>query len=131
MPYLTDLIHGGTGLLRTGEGILTGMEMVRGAKVALNLNADLSRVNHSVIDFSKVARFEVTQDELEVIVWVAGDNISRLGHAFCIAIVAPDDEIFERCQAFNLINKRPDATLQIFRDLPQAMAWLHLVVPIP
>ncbi len=129
MPYLTGLIHDGTGILRTGKGVLTGAEILESAKAALSLPIDLSRVNHTLMDLSKVTSFKITDEEMAKIVQVASHNVFEQNHPYFIAIAAPDDSIFKACQVFRAMEQASGTTLQIFRSLADAMAWLHTSLP--
>ena len=129
MPYLTGLIHDGTGILRTGKGVLTGEEMLESAKAVLNLPIDMSRVNHTLMDLSKVTHFKITDEDMAKIVQVARHNVVEQNHSYFIAIAAPDDSVFKACQAFRAMDQASGITLQIFRSLVEAMAWLHTSLP--
>ena len=129
MPYLTGLIHDGTGILRTGKGVLTGAEILESAKAALSLPIDLSRVNHTLMDLSKVTSFKITDEETAKIVQVASHNVFEQNHRYYIAIAAPDDSVFKACQVFRAMEQNLGTTLQIFRSLADAMAWLQQSLP--
>jgi hypothetical protein len=129
MPYLTGLIDDGTGILRTGVGVLTGDEILDAAHAALHLPIDMKRVNHTLIDLSQVTKFKANHTDMARIVRAARNNVIQLQHGYYIAIAAPDESVFEACQVFKAIEQAPGNYLQIFPSLPEAREWLRTALP--
>jgi hypothetical protein len=125
MPYLTELINNGTGILHVGSGVLLGQEVI---DVVTNLSGKIpqpERITHGLVDLTEVTDFRVSTNELRVITQIDRQHAENMKEIF-VAIAAPEDIEYGVSRMYASILSNPGWTIQIFRTKHQALAWLDL-----
>ncbi len=123
MPYHLDLIHGGTGLRRTGEGVLTGGEIIEALRALPEQVPDLERITHALVDLTGITRIEVTNAELDTIASLDRGHGQRFGIRR-VAIVATSDLAFGLARMYEAAMAGAGWEMRVTRDLAAAEAWL-------
>ncbi|NWJ42369.1 MAG: hypothetical protein HXX12_15520 [Geothrix sp.] len=123
MPYLTELIHEGTGLLRLGRGVLTGQEILDVIAAFPEGISTPERITHCLVDLTGVTRLEVSNRELEAI--VATDSLKLKGTNLTrAAIAAPEDLTYGVSNMYRGHASHSGIEIRVFRTLAEAKAWL-------
>jgi len=123
MPYLTELIHEGTGLLRIGRGVLTGQEIIEVVAAFPEGIGAPERLTHCLVDLTGVTRLEVSNREIEAI--VATDNLKLKGMNLTrAAIAAPEDLAYGVSNMYRGHASNSGIEIRVFRTLAEARAWL-------
>jgi hypothetical protein len=123
MPYRTALINGGTGVLRTGSGVVTGQEIIDEARAILSLVTDPARITHGLVDFTAIDGFEASADEMAQVAQVNRKNSQTVKNVL-VAIAAPKDIAFGMSRMYGSLIEGSGWEVQTFRTLEQAKAWL-------
>jgi SpoIIAA-like len=124
VPYLTDLIDDGTGLLRVGVGVLTGEEIIQAISSLTTTCTDPGRITHALVDFTHVTKLSVSEQEFQRIVEIDKAkhqdlNITRS------AVVAPNGFVFGLACMYVGHTGLPDMEIKVFRTMEEAKAWLY------
>ncbi|MBI1754098.1 MAG: hypothetical protein HY014_10465 [Acidobacteria bacterium] len=131
MPYRTEVINQGTGILRYGSGILTGAEMIASARANKAAEIDWTRISHFVLDLTEVTRFDVSASDIDQLVSAAKKNSDILAEVHHLAIAAPSDVAYGMSRMFQAYQALPDLVIQVFRGRAEADAWLQSVLEVP
>lgn len=123
MPYHLDLIHGGTGLRRSGKGVLTGQEIIEAIRALPEQVPDPERITHALVDLTGVTRIEVTNAELDTITSIDRGFGQRFGIRR-VAIVANSDLAFGLARMYEAAMANAGWEVRVVRDLPTAEVWL-------
>ena len=121
-------LSAGTYILRKGSGVVTGADLIEGSRMVPDLLARYNRVNHALVDFTEVSRFEVSTREINELS-VHDKKFQELLPSLFMAIVAPEDMEFGMSRMYELLTTVPGWTVQVFRTLDEAIAWLASAVP--
>ncbi len=128
MPYVTTLISEGTGIVRRGESVLTGKDMIAEARANRSSGVDWSRITHFILDFEGVESFEVSTAEVHTLAAIAKDNADLFAGLKVLAIAAPADLQFGLARMFEAYHGLPGLEVGVFRSMAELMAWLPTVL---
>jgi hypothetical protein len=117
MPYYRELINGGTGVLRSGKGFLTGKEMIELASRDRSWEIDWNRINHFILDLEAVTRFEMSSAEIREMVAIHKQNAGLLAGLRFLAIAAPQDVEFGMARMFGSLLDRSGLELRVYRTM--------------
>lgn len=131
MPYRTEVINQGTGILRHGSGLLTGAEMIAAARGNKAAEIDWTRISHFILDLSEVTRFEVSASDIDQLVNAAKRNSDIFSGVHHLAIAAPTDVTYGMSRMFQAYQALPDLEIQVFRSRAEADAWLQSALEVP
>ena len=123
MPYLTEVIDGGTGILRIGRGVVTGQEII-GSALDMSAGADPKRITHAIVDFTEVTSFDVTAMDVRDIAEINTKKARATGIVY-IAIVAPNDIAFGMSRMYGSTLNALNWIVHTFRAMEDAEAWLN------
>lgn len=129
MPYSTEFVDGGRGLIHTAEGVLTGAELIEGA---MRLRAEAKRtglIEYGLTDLSAATQMQVTPEDLRRLAetQVVTAQIVRRAVA---AVVAPSDLMFGLARMWEAYADATGWTTRVFRDRRSAEDWLRETVAI-
>jgi hypothetical protein len=123
MPYLTEFIDEGTGILHVGSGVLKGQEIIKVVMAMAGKVPHPERVTHGLIDLTEVTDFQVSTEELKVITGVDRTQAETMKRIY-VAIVAPKDVAYGMSRMYEGLMLTPGWTIEIFRTMNQARTWL-------
>jgi len=129
MPYVGELIHGGTGLLWTGSGVVTGQELIEAGAIELSLSPLPERITHSLVDFTQTTSIEVTVEEVMKVGEIDQRNAKTLV-GLVVAVVVPTHLGQYLASVYENLSAPESWTLKVFQTRSEAEAWLRTVVPI-
>ena len=124
MPYRTEFIDGGTGVLNVGSGVVTSAEIIEGARTVQRDESRAKRLTHGLTDLTDVSELRVTTAELRLIV-DASRKTAQLVPRGIVAIVAPRDHAFGMARMWELLIDEAGWTTRVFRDRVEAELWLR------
>jgi len=124
MPYLSELIHEGTGLLRIGRGVLTGQEIIDVIAAFPEGIAAPERLTHCLVDLTGVTRLEISNREIEVMVALDNQKLKGTGLTRA-AIAAPEDLAYGVSNMYRGHASASGIEIRVFRTLAEARVWLY------
>ena len=124
MPYVTEFIDGGTGVLHVGSGVVTSAEIIEGARRVQSDESRARGLTHGLTDLTDVSELRVTTAELRLIV-DASRKTAKLVPRGVVAIVAPKDHAFGMARMWELLIDEDGWTTRVFRDRVEAEIWLR------
>ncbi len=127
MPYHSELIDDGTGVLRVGMGVLTGQELIDAARAVPSAIPGLKNITHSLVDFTSVEVFDVSTDSIHELSKLMGKNGEMMG-PMRVAIAAPTPLSFGMSRMYAALASKPGWEVQTFRTLEEAKGWLYAKV---
>ncbi len=123
MPYLTEFIDEGTGILHVGKGVLTGEEIIAAIATLAQDMPHAELITHVFIDLTEVTSVQVSTEEVRVITAIDKKN-SDLIKQICTAIVAPEDLAYGMSRMYAGLIPTPGWSIGVFRTMPEARVWL-------
>jgi hypothetical protein len=129
MPYVGEPINRGTGMLLTGRGLLTGLELIQSGESRFSQLQSLQEITHYLVDLTQVVSIEVTIDELLKVGEIDKRAAETIKVLF-VAIVAPTHLIDYLARIYMDLSSPKGWTIQLFTRRVDAEAWLTSVVPI-
>ncbi|MFN7959351.1 MAG: hypothetical protein U0P46_13645 [Holophagaceae bacterium] len=124
MPYFTELTHEGRGLLRIGQGVLTGREIIDAITAFPESVAAPERLTHCLVDLAKVTRLDVSNHDLETIIALDKHHLKSTGLTRA-AIAAPADLAYGISNMYRGHAAHQGLEIGVFRTLAEARAWLY------
>jgi len=129
MPFSTTITPDGTGILRTGRGLVTGADLLAADSELLHATEkELQQIRYGLVDFSEVTELRVTSDDVRLLARLA-ERLSELNTEFIAAIVAPRDDSFGLSRMWQVLAEYTGWSSHVFRDRAGAIAWLLERVP--
>ena len=123
MPYTTEVIDNGKGILHIGSGTVTGEDLMLSAAGVLKLVQEGLRPEFALTDLTEVKEFSVSSEEISRNA-VLNSAISRYLPPARIAIIAPAPDIYGMVRMWQAHIDSPGLTSQVFRRKEEALAWL-------
>jgi hypothetical protein len=124
MPYTHAFVENGTGLHRTGSGLVTGREMVAEAYALHREAGSLQHLKYGLVDLSDVTEFDVTPDDMRALA-LAVETTARIAPAgLAVAIVAPSDYAYGHARIFEG-HVKTGWKIRICRSRAEAEEWLQ------
>lgn len=127
MPYLTEFIDGGRGVVRSGQGIVTGREILEAVRGWDKSRYPLEGITHALIDLSEVSAMELTGDEIRQIAEIDKANSREMRQVY-VAIAASRDIAFGMSRMYQGLTVSTGWKVNIVRKRAEAIAWLRSVV---
>lgn len=124
MPYVSEFVDGGRGIVHTGSGTLTGEEMIAGA---LRVRAEVERtrlLEYGLADLSAVDELRVTPEDLRRL---ADEQLvtARLVPNTVAAVVATKDHIYGMARMWEAFADPTRWVTRVFRERAMAESWLR------
>ena len=123
MPYTTEVIDNGKGILHIGSGTVTGEELMSSAATVLKLVQEGLKPEFAMTDLTDVKKFTVSAEEISRNA-ALNSAISRYLPPARIAIIAPAPDIYGMVRMWQAHIDSPGLTSQVFRRKEEALAWL-------
>jgi hypothetical protein len=123
MPYTTEVIDNGTGILHVGSGTVSGNDLMTSASKVLKLVQEGLTPKYGLTDLTNVTKFAVSSSEIARNAALNND-IARLLPSVTLAIVAPTDNIFGMVRMWLTHTDTSTWKSQVFRNKEDALAWL-------
>jgi len=124
MPYTTEVIDNGKGILHIGSGTVTGNDLMASATTVLKLVQDGLSPRYGLTDLTHVTEFAVSSTEIERNA-VLNSNIARLLPSVKLAIVAPTDNIYGMVRMWQAHMDNTGWRSEVFRRKEEALLWLE------
>jgi len=127
MPYSTEFIDDGRGVIHIGEGVLTGAELIEGA---LLVRAEIERhavLEYGLTDLSGVGELSVTPEDLRRLADEHMVTARQLPNAVA-AVIATSDHIYGMARMWEAYADPTRWTTRVFRDRASAEVWLREAV---
>jgi hypothetical protein len=123
MPYLTEVIDEGRGILHIGSGILHGEEIISSAQRILKMVKEGFSPQFALTDLSNVSEFNISSDEISR---NADLNImiSRYVPSVRVAIIALSSHVYGIARMWQMHSDKTGWVIEIFRDREAANKWL-------
>jgi hypothetical protein len=123
MPYTSEVIDNGKGLLHIGSGTVTGNDLMASATTALKLVQDGLSPRYGPTDLTHLTEFAVS-NEIERNA-ILNSNIALLLPSVKLAIVAPTDNIYGMVRMWLAHRDRTRWRSEVFRRKEEALLWLE------
>jgi hypothetical protein len=123
MPYTTEVINNGTGILHIGSGTVSGNDLLTSVSTVLKLIQEGLTPKYGLTDLTNVTEFTVSSSDIERNA-ALNSEIARLLPSVKLAIVAPTDTIFGMVRMWQAHMDRSTWDAQVFRRHEDALAWL-------
>ncbi|MDR3682114.1 MAG: hypothetical protein P4L11_00185 [Geothrix sp.] len=124
MPYDTELINGGTGILRTWNGDITGKEMIEAGLKNRDLDLNWSLITHFILNLEGVTKFDVSSVDIQQLVEINKNQLDLLIGIRVLAVAAPEDVQFGLVRMYEGYNALPALNIRIFRTMAELWGWL-------
>jgi hypothetical protein len=125
MPYTTELIDGGRGVLHVGTGVLTGAEILAGARAAHSAPGRVGKFTHGLTDLSGVTELRLTAEEVRRISEENRITARIAVPGAPVAIVATSELVFGMARMWEVHVEDTGWTTRVFRSRAEAEAWLR------
>ena len=129
MPLFTTFTDDGTGLLRTGKGLVTGADFLAADAELLASQAAMRRLRYVLMDFSETTEFRAIPEEVRSLARLDG-RVSEYATNISVAIVAPRDQEFGMSRMWEVFVEGTGWQTAVFRDRAEAVAWLRQRFPV-
>ncbi len=123
MPYSTEVIDGGRGILHVGRGIVSGEELIASAKGVFEMVKGGSSPSYALADLSEVVDLRVSAEEIRRNAEI-NIQISKYIRDGKVAIVAPRDHIYGIARMWQAYSEETGWITQIFRSKGEAIEWI-------
>nr|WP_320131309.1 hypothetical protein [uncultured Holophaga sp.] len=124
MSYTTEIIHGGTGLLRIWHGEVPIQEMLDAARNFLDELPDPARLTHAIMDLSDVSRVQFDLGSLMEVLKVTRESEEKLNPGF-MAVVVPGSLLYGLARMYQGYSHDRTWKVGVFRTLQEAEAWIR------
>ncbi len=124
MPYSTEVIDNGKGILHIGSESVTGQDLMTSASTVLKLVQSGLRPEYALTDLSAVTDFAASAADITHNA-VLNRNIARLLPAVRIAIVASSDVVYGMARMWQALMDQSGWTSRVFRSSEEALSWLR------
>jgi hypothetical protein len=122
MPYATEFVEGGRGIIFCGFGVLTENELVE-AKLALKSNAEAMRhVAFALIDLKNVDELNLDSKSVRRLVGI-DELLAKLATNMVVGIVAPSDHLFGIARMWEANASDTGWPIHVVRSHAEANAW--------
>jgi hypothetical protein len=122
MPYATEFVEGGRGIIFRGFGILTEDELVE-ARLALKSNPEAMRqVAFALIDLKNVDELNLDGKSVRRLVGI-DELLAKLATNMIVGIVAPSDHIFGIARMWGANAGDAGWPIHVVRSPAEANAW--------
>jgi hypothetical protein len=123
MPYSTEVIDGGRGILHVGRGIVSGEELLASANGILEMVKGGSSPSYALADLSEVADLCVSTEEIKRNAEI-NIQISKYIRNGKVAIVAPRDNIYGIARMWQAYSEETSWITRVFRSKSEAIEWI-------
>jgi hypothetical protein len=125
MPYTTNIIDNGKGILHICSDTVTGEELMSSAATVLKLVQEGLKPEFGLTDLTDVKAFAVSAEEISRNA-ALNSGISRYLPSVKVAIIAPANHIYGMVRMWQAHIDSPVWTSHVFRRKEKALAWLKL-----
>ncbi len=124
MPYTTSYVDDGKGLLKTGSGVVTGLELISGA-LAQSLDDERNRkIRYALVDFSTTVEMKATPTDIRRMVEMNRRTAAMSPNAI-VAIIAPAPLPYALARLWHTFSGDLGWKANVFHARPDAVAWLR------
>jgi hypothetical protein len=123
MPYTTTYVDEGRGVLKTGSGLMTGIDFF---STALQQSLDVERTRkllYALADFTDVTEMKVTPGDMRRLSEM-NRKTAAMSPGALIAIVAPSTISFAMARVWHSFSEDNGWKANVFHARPEAIAWL-------
>jgi hypothetical protein len=124
MPYSTEFIDGGRGVIHLGEGVLTGDELIAGSLLVRERAEREGRIEYGLTDLSAVIEFRASPKDLRRLA-DAQMTLARIIPRGISAVVATSEHIFGMARMWEAYAEDTHWAIRVFRDREAAELWLR------
>jgi len=125
MPYTTTFVDDGKGMLKTGSGIVTGLEIFSSALQGGSLDeASARKLRYGLIDFSETTEMNVIPDDIRRIIEM-NRKLAAYTPGALVAIVAPTPLPYALARIWHTFSNDLGWKAHIFHARPDAISWLR------
>ena len=124
MPYTSEMIDGGRGMLHVGRGVVRGADVLDGAVVDHEPPARAAQLTHGFVDLMEVTELQLTAEDIHGI--VAENRVTaQAAPSVIVAVAAPHDHLFGMARMWEALADQTGWTIRVFRARQEALAWLR------
>ena len=123
MPYTTTYLDNGKGLLKTGTGIVTGVD-IYSSTVRQGNDENTRRVCYGLADFTDTTELKITPDEIRSLV-EANRKVASFCPGIYVAIIAPSAFSYAMSRLWHTTGDDLPWISNVFHARADAIAWLR------
>jgi hypothetical protein len=124
LPYTTEFVDGGRGVLRVGSGIVTSVEILDATRELQGDPERAGRLRYGLVDLTEVTELRLTSQDMRRIA-EASLKIAKLVPGGVVAIIAPKDHDFGMARMWEHLVDEADWITRVFRNRVEADAWIR------
>jgi len=124
MPYTTEFIDDGRGIVHVGTGIVHGHEILASARTDRESPERMAKVTHGLVDLTRVTELKMSVDDLRRIT-MEHRMTAKAAPRAVIAVVAPRDHVFGMARMWEAFATEIGWTIRVFRERGAAETWLR------
>jgi hypothetical protein len=124
MAFVTTFVNRGRCALQIGSGVVSGSEMVAGARAVRAHVQSGAELTHGLVDLSDVSELHLTAEEVELIAVENHIAAASMPHG-TVAVIATKDLAFGMARMWEAMVSGTNWHTRVFRDAEAARAWLH------
>ena len=126
MPIEIEYLDDGLGVLVTGEGLVTGKDIISSNNQIFSSAEKMTKNKYGLIDYSNITQFEVSTPEVEIIA-SQDQKASEYIPDGIVAVVAKKDLVFGINRMWEVVveNTGLQWETMVFRDREDAEAWIR------
>ena len=124
MPYTFRIIDDGTGVIRTGSGVVTADEIITSAHETRSNPGRARKLTHALVDFSTITELRISNHEMHSVVH-ATTAVAKLTPGAVVALVAPASHAFGIARMWETLMDEAGWITGVFRERPEAETWMR------
>jgi hypothetical protein len=125
MPYTTEFLEGGAGILHVGHGRVALADVLAWTGEGFRAVERGKPIEFALIDLTAVTEFPMHADEIRPVALV-DERLAQLNPKVWVAVVAPQDHIFGLARMWQAYtDHHPGWISRVFRLRSEADDWLR------
>ena len=127
MPIAIRYIDGGKGVILTGEGVVTGTDLLAANKEIYSRDLVAEPYHYGLFDADGLTGITASTEEMRALA-AASIAVARRMPRFVIAIYAKDSLTFGLARMWEAFVEQSGWITHVFRERPRAVAWVKAEV---
>jgi len=124
MPYSTEVIDGGKGILHVGRDTVSGEDLLISANHVLNMVKEGLSPTYALADLSEVVELSISAEEIMLNASI-NTEISKYVPRVIVAIVAPQDHVYGIARMWEAYAEETGWATRVFRNKSEALEWIN------
>jgi hypothetical protein len=123
MPIMIKSLDSGLGISFTGNGIVTGEELINATRKIFSSEESIRKSRYGLLDFSKIELLNATSAELKIVTDM-DTRAAQINPDLIITIVTEESSAYGISLIWKAYMDETNWESKIFRSLPEAEAWM-------